>query len=107
MQNQQLKALKAALATLEAATDLMHYEDGLPVTALDGAEIERMYFDMCGVLVEVDEAIAAAENRQLIEALQAALLALNVKPRFKVQDTDSYAIAAKCESALKAAAETT
>jgi hypothetical protein len=63
MQNQQqLKALKSALTALEAVTDAMHYEAGLPVTFLEGSQIERMYFDMCGVLVEVDEAVKAAET---------------------------------------------
>jgi hypothetical protein len=37
----------------------MHYEDGQPVTALEGWQIERMYFALCGVLVEMDEAVKA------------------------------------------------
>ena len=53
---QLLKALIAAEAAIEEATDTMHYEDGLPVTALEGWQIERMYYALCSVLVEVDEA---------------------------------------------------
>jgi len=43
----------------------MHYEDGLPVTALEGWEIERAYFALCGVLVELDSAIALAGGQTL------------------------------------------
>jgi len=57
---QLLKALTAAQAAIEEATDTMHYEDGQPVTALEGWQIEQMYFALCSVLVEMDEAIAAA-----------------------------------------------
>ncbi len=55
-----LQALGQAQAAIEEATDIMHYEDGLPVTALEGWEIERAYLALCGVLVELDSAIAAA-----------------------------------------------
>jgi len=57
---QLLKALTAAQAAIEEATDTMHYEDGQPVTALEGWQIERMYCTLCSVLVEVDEAITSA-----------------------------------------------
>ena len=60
---QLLKALMSAHAAIEEATDTMHYEDGQPVTALEGWQIERMYYALCSVLVEVDEAIAAAGGR--------------------------------------------
>jgi hypothetical protein len=55
-----LKALTAAEAAIEEATDIMHYEDGQPVTALEGWQIERAYYVLCNVLVEIDEAITAA-----------------------------------------------
>ncbi len=55
-----LKALTAAEAAIEEATDIMHYEDGQPVTALEGWQIERIYYALCSVLVEADEAIVAA-----------------------------------------------
>jgi hypothetical protein len=44
-----------------------------------------------------------AITQQLIDALSAALRALNTARRFKVGDTDSYAIAAQAGRALKAA----
>lgn len=37
---------------------------------------------------------------QLAEALREAVRALNVHPRFKVQETNSYAIASICDAAL-------
>ena len=58
-----LKALIAAETAIEEATDIMHYEDGQPVTALEGWEIERAYYALCSVLVEVDEAIRAAGGK--------------------------------------------
>ena len=60
-----LHALTAAQSAIEEATDIMHYEDGLPVTALEGWEIERAYNALCGVLVELDSAIAAAGGQTL------------------------------------------
>ena len=58
-----LSALAASEAAIEEATDIMHYEDGLPVTALEGWEIERAYGALCSALVEVHEAIAAARGQ--------------------------------------------
>mgnify|MGYP000863920086 CR=1 FL=1 len=43
---------------------------------------------------------AANSHAGLIEALQAALLALNIAPRFRVRETDSYAIASLVHDAL-------
>lgn len=60
---QLLKALIAAETAIEEATDIMHYEDGQPVTALEGWEIERAYYALCNVLVEVNEAIRAAGGK--------------------------------------------
>ena len=59
-----LKALEISEQAIEEATDIMHYEDGLPVTALEGWEIERAYGALCSVLVEVHQAIAAANGEQ-------------------------------------------
>lgn len=42
--------------------------------------------------------IAAAPD--LLAALQEAVTALNVKEKFPVYDTDSYAIAARCDKAI-------
>jgi hypothetical protein len=58
-----LKSLIAAEAAIEEATDIMHYEDGQPVTALEGWQIESAYYALCNVLGEVDEAITAAGER--------------------------------------------
>ena len=60
-----LQALIRAESVIKEATDIMHYEDGLPVTALEGWEIERAYVALCGVLVELDSAIAAAGGQTL------------------------------------------
>ena len=56
---QMLKALTAAEEAIDEAAEIMFYEDGQPVTALESWEIERVYFALCGVLVEVREAIDA------------------------------------------------
>lgn len=59
-----LRALEMSEQAIEEATDIMHYEGGLPVTALEGWEIERAYFALCSVLVDVHQAIAAAKGEQ-------------------------------------------
>jgi len=59
-----LRALEISEQAIEEATDIMHYEDGLPVTALDGWQIERAYTALCSVLVEVHQAIAAARGEK-------------------------------------------
>ena len=59
-----LRALEHAEQAIEEASDIMHYEDGLPVTALEGWEIERAYTALCSVLVEVHQAIAATRGEQ-------------------------------------------
>lgn len=52
------------------------------------------------------EAVALANARliaaapELLAALQEAVTALNVKEKFPVYDTDSYAIAARCDKAI-------
>jgi hypothetical protein len=72
---QLLKALEAAEQAIEEAADIMHAEDGQPVTALEGWEIERAYLALCGVLVEVDQAITTARGHQRRIAHTPALLA--------------------------------
>ena len=59
-----LRALEISEQAIEEATDILHYEDGLPVTALDGSEIERAYTALCSVLVEVHQAITAARGEK-------------------------------------------
>jgi hypothetical protein len=59
-----LKALQNCEQAIEEATDIMHYEDGLPVTALDSWEIDRAYMALCSVMVEVHQAIIAARGDQ-------------------------------------------
>ena len=60
---QLLKALEASEQAIEEATGIMYYEDGQPVTALEGWEIERAYVALCSVLVEVERAITAAGGK--------------------------------------------
>jgi hypothetical protein len=42
-------------------------------------------------------------TQQLTAALREAVRALNIHPRFRVQETDSYTIASLCDAALRAA----
>ena len=48
---------------------------------------------------EADAHLIAAAP-ELLAALQEAVTALNVKEKFPVYDTDSYAIAARCDKAI-------
>ncbi|MGA8758155.1 MAG: hypothetical protein WB611_17840 [Stellaceae bacterium] len=50
-------ALKAVSTELEDATDILHYEDGQPVTALEGWQIERIFDGLRSVMVQIDEAL--------------------------------------------------
>lgn len=50
-------ALKAVATELDEATDILHYEDGQPVTALEGWQIERLFDGLRSVMVQVDEAL--------------------------------------------------
>jgi len=59
-----LKTLEMSEHAIEEATDIMHYDDGLPATALDGWEIERAYVALCSVLVEMHQAIATAKGEK-------------------------------------------
>jgi hypothetical protein len=58
-----LEALKTAEAAIEEATGIMHYENGEPVTALEGWEIARAYDALSSVLVTVQDALSLAEAR--------------------------------------------
>jgi hypothetical protein len=58
-----LAALKAAETAIEEATDVLHSgEDGTPVTFLKPDEIEYVFLTLCGVIVQVHEAIALGES---------------------------------------------
>jgi hypothetical protein len=61
---QLLKALEKCEQAIQEATDIMHYEDGLPVTALDGRQIERAYTALRSVMDEVHQAIIAVRGEQ-------------------------------------------
>src|ERR1700730_6506945 len=50
-------ALKAVATELDEATDILHYEDGQPVTALEGWQIEHIFDGLRSVMVQVDEAL--------------------------------------------------
>jgi hypothetical protein len=56
-----IDALRAAEGVIDAATDDMYYEDSQPVTFLEPSQIERMYYDLCGVIVQLNEAIDEGE----------------------------------------------
>ena len=47
--------------------------------------------------------VVASAGRDMLAALKKAVTALNVKPKFRVGFTDSYAIAAMCETAINQA----
>jgi hypothetical protein len=61
---QLLKALQTSEQAIEEATDILHFEDRQPVTALEGWEIERAYTALCSALVEVHQAIAVARGHE-------------------------------------------
>lgn len=65
-------------------------------------EIVDLRLDEDGVPEREQAANAAliAAAPELLDALRQAVTALNVKERFKVQGTDSYAIAALCDKAI-------
>jgi hypothetical protein len=50
-------ALNAVATELDEATDILHYEGGQPVTALEGWQIERIFGGLRSVMVQVDEAL--------------------------------------------------
>jgi hypothetical protein len=57
-----MAALNSAWDAIEEATDIMFSgKDGTPVTFLKPREIEDAYLTLCGVMVQVHEAIEAGE----------------------------------------------
>jgi len=52
-----LKALEDAFDILERIADILHYEDGQPVTALDARQIEEIYFDAISEFVPFETLI--------------------------------------------------
>jgi hypothetical protein len=61
---QLLKALEMCEQAIKEATEIMHYEGGKPVTALEGDEIERAYDALSSVLGDIHQAITAARGGQ-------------------------------------------
>ena len=59
-----LRALELSQQAIEEASEIMHYEGGQPVTALEGWEIERAYGTLCSVLVDVRQALATARGER-------------------------------------------
>ena len=59
-------ALKQANQALEEASDILHYEDGKPVTYLESDEIERAYTSLVSPLVEIDKALGDF-NEEFVE----------------------------------------
>jgi hypothetical protein len=54
------EALTRAFATLERIADLLHYEDGQPVTALDARDVETIYADAISELASIESLIRQA-----------------------------------------------
>jgi hypothetical protein len=69
-----------------------------------GADEEDMDINQVGGEFVCNECCEiAGAGRELLAACKKAVTALNVKPKFRVGFTDSYAIAAMCEKAIKTA----
>ena len=60
LHDQLYRALEVAELAIEEATDIMHYEDDLPVTGLESWDIERIYGSMVAALGQVHEALHIA-----------------------------------------------
>ena len=105
-----IAALCEAESVIDDVTDEMYYEDGQPVTFLESSQIERIYLDLCGLIVQLNEAVdeggaaklVLSAAPELLAALDQAVKALNTAPRFHVPvlGTDSYKIAALCDRAI-------
>jgi hypothetical protein len=59
-----LKALEDAFALLDRISDTLHYEDGLPVTALEARDIEIIYGDAVTELAPFETLIRAARGQR-------------------------------------------
>jgi hypothetical protein len=57
-----LTMLETAFDALDRIADLLHYEDGLPVTALDAREIETIYADAISELAPIETLIRKARG---------------------------------------------
>jgi hypothetical protein len=57
-----LKALEDASDTLERIADILHYDAGQPVTALDARQIEEIYFDAISELAPFETLIRQARR---------------------------------------------
>jgi hypothetical protein len=55
-------ALQAAEQAIDEAAEIMLYEEGQPVTALESWEIERAYFALISVMVQVHDALDSARD---------------------------------------------
>lgn len=58
-----LTMLETAFGILERIGDLLLYEDGLPVTALDAREIEAIYADAISELAPIETLIRKARGQ--------------------------------------------
>lgn len=58
-----LKALEDAFTLLARISDTLHYEEGLPVTALEARDIEIIYGDAVTELVRLETLIRDARGR--------------------------------------------
>jgi hypothetical protein len=61
---QLLKALEDAFALLDRISDTLHYEDGLPVTALEARDIEIIYGDSVTELARFETLLREARGRK-------------------------------------------
>jgi len=57
-----LKALEDAFTLLDRISDILHYEDGLPVTALESRDIEIIYGDAVSELARFETLIRQARR---------------------------------------------
>ena len=61
---QLLRALEDAFTLLDRISDTLHYEDGLPVTALEARDIEIIYGDAVTELARFETLIREARGLQ-------------------------------------------
>jgi hypothetical protein len=59
---QMLEALEFAQSAIDEAAEIMHYEDGLPVTGLESYEIESAYFILAGIASGMRDVIREARS---------------------------------------------
>jgi hypothetical protein len=61
---QLLRALEDAFTLIDSIRDTLHYEDGLPVTALESRDIEIIHGDAVTALADLKTLIREARGRQ-------------------------------------------